>query len=80
MNRGAEAKAGKTATYDAIREVVFQHLGSAPMTLADLYEACKEELPKDTKKGQLQYGILNYWKDEIVKIERPGAPNEYRRA
>ena len=77
LAKDADAKAAKVAEYDAIREVVFSKLGSAPMTMADLFKACESELPEGTTKGKVQYGILNYWADEIVKIE--GKPNQYRR-
>ena len=77
LAKDAEAKAAKATEYDAIREVVFSKLGSAPMTMADLFKACEAELPEGTTRGKVQYGILNYWADEIVKIE--GKPNQYRR-
>ena len=80
LAKDEEEKAGKVAIYEAIREVVFKHLGSAPMTLADLFAACESELPAGTKKGQVQYGLTHYWTDEIVKIENPKSANEYRRA
>lgn len=77
LAKDADAKAAKAAEYDAIREVVFSKLGSSPMTVADLFAACADELPEGTTKNKVQYGLLNYWADEIVKIE--GKPNQYRR-
>ena len=77
LAKDADAKAAKAAEYDTIHEVVFSKLGSAPMTVADLFAACADELPEGTTKNKVQYGLLNYWADEIVKIE--GKPNQYRR-
>ena len=53
------------------------HLGDKPMTIAVIFTACENELPDGTTKNKVQYGLLNYWKDEVVKIE--GKPNQYRR-
>ena len=77
LEKHAAAKDAKATEYDAIREVVFSKLGSAPMTVADLFAACEAELPEGVTKNKVQYGLLNYWKDEVVKIE--GKPNQYRR-
>lgn len=77
LEKDIAAKDAKAAEYDAIREVVFSKLGDVPMTVADLFAACGAELPEGTTKNKVQYGLLNYWKDEVVKIE--GKPNQYRR-
>ena len=80
LAKDADAKAAKAAEYDTIREVVFTVLGSAPMTVADIFTACGDKLPEGCTKNKIQYGLLNYWKDEVVKIEQPKGPNQYRRA
>ena len=77
LEKDVAAKDAKAAEYDAIREVVFTKLGDAPMTVAELFAACEAELPEGVTKNKMQYGLLNYWKDEVIKIE--GKPNQYRR-
>lgn len=72
-----EKKLAKNAEYDAIYEVIMTVLSDTPMTVAQIYDACNGALPKGTTKNKIQYGLLNYWKDEVVKIE--GKPNQYRR-
>lgn len=72
-----EKKLAKNAEYDAIYDVVMTVLGGTPMTVAQIYDACNGALPEGTTKNKIQYGLLNYWKDEVVKIE--GKPNQYRR-
>lgn len=76
--KDSDAKAAKAAEYATIHDVVFSKLGSAPMTVADIFTACEAELPEGTTKNKVQYGLLHYWQDEVVKIE--GKPNQYRRA
>lgn len=73
----AEKASAKLDTYEAIHDVVMAHLGDKPMTIAEIFTACENELPDGTTKNKVQYGLLNYWKDEVVKIE--GKPNQYRR-
>ena len=73
----AEKASAKLDTYETIHDVVMAHLGDKPMTVAEIFAACESELPDGTTKNKVQYGLLNYWKDEVVKIE--GKPNQYRR-
>ena len=73
----AEKASAKLDTYETIHDVVMAHLGDKPMTVAEIFTACESELPDGTTKNKVQYGLLNYWKDEVVKIE--GKPNQYRR-
>ena len=73
----AEKASAKLDTYEAIHDVVMAHLNDKPMTVAEIFAACESELPDGTTKNKVQYGLLNYWKDEVVKIE--GKPNQYRR-
>jgi hypothetical protein len=80
LAKDADAKAAKVAEYDEIREAVFSVLGDAPMTVAEIFNACGDKLPEGCSKNKVQYGLLNYWKDEVVKVEQPKGPNQYRRA
>ena len=79
LAKGEEKAKANRELYNAAREVVLSHLASTPMTVATLYEAIKDELPKDMTKSKVQYGLSNYWTDAVVKIENPKGPNEYRR-
>lgn len=71
----AEEVATKAAVYAEAREVVMGVLAdaTAPMTLADLYAACGEEL--SISKSQLAYALRVYWADEVEKTE--GKVNAY---
>lgn len=80
LNRGAEEKAIKNAEYNAAWVAVREVLESttAPLTVAEIFASCEKKLPADFKRGRVQYGLNNTWKDAVVKIE--GKPNTYRLA
>ena len=77
INRGAEAKAKKANEYDVAKAVIFSALASTdePMTIAQLFEACKNELPEGFTKARVQYGITHQWAENVVKTE--GKVNSY---
>lgn len=71
IHKGEEAKAAKAAQYEAVKSIVLGSLriAGAPVTIAELYEEIKGELPEGFTKAQVQYGITHYWTDEITKHE-----------
>ena len=77
IHRGEAEKAAKIALYESAKDVVLSVLDK-PMTIADAYEACKDELPRGFTKAQMQYGLTHYWADDIIKTT--GKVNEYQRA
>ena len=78
INRGADAKAQKWAEYDAMKPIVLDALSDTPVTIAELYDAVRDELPEGFSKGKLQYAVTKLWVDEIVKID--GKPSTYKKA
>ena len=78
INKGADAKVAKKAEYDAVKDTILNGLSETPVTMSELYEAIKDELPEGFTMGKVQYAIVNLYKDEIVKIV--GKPNTYKRA
>lgn len=72
-----EAKAqANRELYAEAHEAVMGVMSAAPKTLAEIYEACKDELPEGFSKSKVQYALREYWASEVVKIE--GKVNEYR--
>ena len=71
IHKGEEAKAAKVAQYEATKPVVLEGLrvAGAPVTVAELYEEVKDDLPEGFTKAQVQYGISHYWTAEIIKHE-----------
>lgn len=78
INRGAEQKAVKDAEYTAVHDIIIGALSDTPVTIAELYDAVKDELPDGFGRGRVQYGVTKLWASEVVKIE--GKPNTYKRA
>lgn len=78
LNRGAVAKAAKASEYDAAMPVVLDVLGqtTAPLTVAEIFEACENDLPEGFTKNKVSYGLTHYWTDRVVKID--GKVNTYR--
>ena len=71
-----EAKAqANRELYAGAHDAVMGVMSSAPKTLAEIYEACKDELPEGFSKGKVQYAITRLWADEVVKTE--GKVNTY---
>ena len=75
----AKAQANREA-YSAAHDVVMAHVTNTPQTVAEIFTACETELPDGFSKSKVQYALLNYWADEVVKIENPKGANEYRLA
>ena len=77
LNKGAEAKAAVAKEYADAHDTIIGVLSDTPVTLGELYEAIKGDLPEGFGKGKVQYALTNLWQDEIVKID--GNPKSYRR-
>jgi hypothetical protein len=75
----AKADANRAA-YDLAHAVVLSVMSEQPMTAKAIYEAAKDELPKEFSPSKVQYALLNYWAKEVVKIENAKGANEYRLA
>ena len=72
----AKAQANRDL-YASAHDVVINALAAAtaPVTMAELYEAVEDDLPEGMTKGKVQYAITRLWSDEIVKTE--GKVNAY---
>ena len=77
VNRGVEAKAAKTAEYDAVKDVILGALTETPATIAEIFDAVKDELPQGFTRNKVQYAITRLWADEVTKVE--GKVNGYTR-
>ena len=66
--------------YASAHEVVFGVICDTPMTVAEIYEACADELPEGFSKSKVQWGLSNQWKDEVVKHDNGKKPYTYTKA
>ena len=78
--KDAEQKLAVREAYEVAHDAVIAVMSEAPMTLADIFSACEEDLPEGFSKSKVQYGLLNVWASEIVKIQNPKGVNTYRLA
>ena len=71
LNRGAAEREAKAAAYEEARPVVFEAMRviGSPATVADIFAEAEKELPKGFTKNKVQYGLLHYWNDSVVKTE-----------
>ena len=80
LNRNAEKARANQELYAAARDTVINALSDIPVTVAELYESCKDELPEGFTKSKVQYALNNYWADAAKKIIAPHDVNRYTRA
>lgn len=78
LNRGAELKAKKASEYEEAKEVVLSaiRVANAPVTVAEIFESCENDLPEGFTKSKVNYGLTHYWMDAVEKIG--GKVNSYR--
>ena len=69
-------KDANAQTYELVKPLVFENLtADTPVTLAELWEAVKDDVPGDFTKGKLQHAMTRVWVDELEKHE--GKVNSY---
>lgn len=78
LDKNAEKAQANRDLYAAAHDVVMATLSDKPMTMAELWEAMKDNVPEGMTKSKVQYGLRELWAAEVVKIE--GKVNEYKRA
>ena len=78
ITKGDAQKAKNAEAYEALHDFVVGNLTDKPTTVAELWDAIKDEVPEGVTKGKVQYALTHLWQDEIVKVE--GKPNGYRKA
>lgn len=71
LNRGAAEREAKAAAYEAARPVIFEAMRiiGSPASVADIFTEAEKELPEGFSKNKVQYGLLHYWNDNVVKTE-----------
>ena len=68
LARGAEKAKANRALYDEAHDVVINGLVMAgtPVSVSELFDMIKAELPEGFSRSKVQYGLTNYWRDELV--------------
>lgn len=77
LNRNAEKAAANRELYESAKSVIFEgfRVAGTPITIAELYEEIKDNLPQGFSKSKVQYAVTRLWSDEIAKTE--GKTNTY---
>ena len=65
--------------YAQAHDVVMGVIDDTPRTVAEIYDACKEDL-NGFSKSKIQYALRAPWADEVVKIENAKGANQYVKA
>lgn len=81
LNKGIEKTNATRELYATAHDIVMGVMSEVPATVADIFAKCESELPEGFTKAKVQYALLNYWKDEVVKVDNgKRSPMTYRKA
>lgn len=77
LAKGEEQKKANEALYAQVEPIILATLkeATAPVPLAELYDAVQDKLPEGFGKGKVQYALTHSLKDK-VKVT-PGKVNSY---
>lgn len=78
LNKNAEKAAANRNLYEQTREIVLGAIAEKPMTIAEIWDAVKDEVPEGMTKSKVQYALREYWAADVVKTV--GKVNEYKKA
>lgn len=78
LNKNAEKAAANKALYEQTREIVLGAIAEKPMTIAEIWDAVKNEVPEGMTKSKVQYALREYWANDVEKTV--GKVMEYKRA
>lgn len=71
----AKAQANRNA-YDEAKDVTFSILSDKPMTVKEIF-AASDAWPQGFTHNKVQYALLHYWNDEVVKHDNGKNPYTY---
>ena len=77
LNKGEAKAQANRDMYAEAKDIVLSALSDTPVTIGELYDEVKGDLPEGFSKGKVQYAITRLWMDEVVKTE--GKVNTYTR-
>ena len=81
LNKSVEKTNATRELYATAHDIVMGVMSEVPATVADIFAKCEAELPEGFTKAKVQYALLNYWKDEVVKVDNSKrSPMTYRKA
>ena len=75
--KNEEKAEANRAVYASAHDAVMDVITTTPQTVAEIFEACEDELPNGFSKSKVQYGLLNLWSDEVKVIVNVKGANQY---
>ena len=76
LNEKSRANAEK---YAAAKDIVLNAIVDKPMTAKEIFTACETELPQDFTSNKIQYALLHYWNDDVVRHIDGKNPSTYQK-
>lgn len=71
-------KINKSKSYDEVRPIVFSVMSvDTPLTVKEIFGLVSDKLPEDFNVHRVQYGLLNYWADYVVKHDNGKSAKTY---
>lgn len=71
----AKANANRTA-YEQAKDIAFAIMSDTPMSVKEIF-AATDEWPQGFTANKVQYALLHYWNDEVVKHDNGKAAFTY---
>ena len=68
----------KMIAYEQAKPIVLAAITGVALTVKDIFTTCENDLPVGFTASKVQYGLLHYWNDEVVKIDNGKAPFTYQ--
>ena len=68
----------KMDAYEQAKPIVLSAIANTALTVKDIFAVCEGNLPDGFTASKVQYGLLHYWTDEVVKIDNGKAPFTYQ--
>lgn len=78
FEKSAAKTSAKMDAYEQAKPIVISAITGVALTVKDIFTTCENDLPKDFTTSKVQYGLLHYWADEVVKIDNGKAPFTYQ--
>ena len=75
--KSAAKVSAKMDAYEQAKPIVLSAIADTALTVKDIFAVCENDLPDGFTAHKIQYALLNYWCDEVVKIDNGKAPFTY---
>ena len=78
FEKSAEKVNAKMIAYERAKPIVLSAITGVALTVKDIFTTCENDLPEGFTASKIQYALLHYWTDEVVKIDNGKGPFTYQ--